>query len=288
MQPNTVLITGCSSGIGRATARAFLDENWEVYATARNSADIETLGEEGCTIAKLDVTDPDDVDRVVDRIVDEQGGITCLVNNAGYGQFGPVEDVPTDQVHRQFDVNVYGPHRLTRAVLPHMREAEDGTVVNVSSVVGRVSFPGSGVYAGSKFALEAMTDALRAEVDEYDVDAVLVEPGPVETGFAERAQEEVTDGGQDAEAETTTVPGIQRSGAYQGLYDLFEDFGSLGSGGPWSVQPRRVADEIVNAASATKPPARVPVGPVARAGNLARFLPDAVRDKLYGLVRKLA
>ncbi len=298
MQPKTVLITGCSSGIGRAAARAFLDENWEVYATARNPADIETLGDEGCTIAKLDVTDPDDVHRVVDRIVEEQGGITCLVNNAGYGQFGPIEDVPTDQVHRQFDVNVYGPHRLTRAVLPHMREAEDGTVVNVSSVTGRVSVPGNGVYAGSKFALEAMTDALRAEVAEYDLDAVLIEPGPVDTGFEERAREEIVDadaaeadGGEvtgESRRGAGSVPGIERSGAYQSFYDLFDDFESVGSGGPWAVSPERVAEEIVNAASATKPPARVPVGPVARVGALARFLPDRLRDRLFGLVRKLA
>ena len=292
MKPKTVLITGCSSGIGRATAREFLAENWQVYATARNPADIETLGDEGCTIAKLDVTDPDDVDRVVDRIVEETGGVTCLVNNAGYGQFGPVEDVPTDQVHRQFDVNVYGPHRLTRAVLPHMRDDEDGTVVNVSSVLGRVSFPGNGVYAGSKFALEAMTDALRTEVSGFGVNAVLIEPGPVDTRFAERVQDEVT-GDAEAEAEAdggaeTAIPGIERSDAYADFYDLFEDYKSLGSGGPWSVEPERVAEEIVNVASATKPPARVPVGPIARIGALARYLPDGIRDQLYGLGRKLA
>ena len=146
MQPKTVLITGCSSGIGRATAEAFLDEGWEVYATARNPADVETLGDRGCTVATLNVTEDDDVVRVVDRIVDEQGRIDCLVNNAGYAQFGSLEDVPTDAVHRQFDVNVYGPHRLTRAVLPHMRRRREGTIVNVSSAAGRVAFPGGGAY----------------------------------------------------------------------------------------------------------------------------------------------
>ncbi|MFB6092045.1 MAG: SDR family NAD(P)-dependent oxidoreductase, partial [Haloquadratum sp.] len=194
MHPETVLITGCSSGIGRATARAFLEEDWRVYATARNPADVETLGEAGCEIATLDVTDRDDVDRVVDRIVDEAGHVSCLVNNAGYGQFGPVEDVPTDQVHRQFDVNLYGPHRLVRAVLPQMREQGEGTIVNVSSVAGRVSFPGGGVYAGSKFALEAMSDALRNEVDEYGIDVVVVEPGPVESNFDDRVEREIHGG----------------------------------------------------------------------------------------------
>jgi NAD(P)-dependent dehydrogenase (short-subunit alcohol dehydrogenase family) len=279
VQPNTVLITGCSSGIGHATARAFLAEDWVVYATARNPADAETLGDEGAKLATLDVTDQGDVDRVVDRIVDEQGEITCLVNNAGYGQFGPIEDVPAEQVHRQFDVNVYGPHRLTRAVLPHMREQEDGTVVNVSSVSGRIAIPGSGVYSGSKAALEAMSDALRAEVDGYGIDVVVVEPGPVETKFTERVQSEVTDGGER--------PGIERSGAYESFYKLFEDYEAIGGSGPGAVSPERVADTIVNAASATQPAARYPVGPVARVSVLARFLPDGVRDSLFNLAERL-
>jgi NAD(P)-dependent dehydrogenase (short-subunit alcohol dehydrogenase family) len=280
VHPKTVLITGCSSGIGRATAREFLDEDWRVYATARNPADIEVLGEEGCEIATLDVTEQDDVDRVVDRIIDEEGHISALVNNAGFGQFGPLEDVPTEQVHRQFDVNVYGPHRLVRAVLPHMRRQEDGTIVNVSSVVGRVSFPGAGVYAGSKFAVEAMTDALRNEVAEYDVDAVLVEPGPVETGFAERAENEVSGDADD-------IPGIERSGAYESFYELFEDVRAVGGDGPGAIPPSRVAEDIVNAASATKPKARYQPGTVARLSTVARFLPDAWVDGTYGLLRKL-
>ncbi|POG53608.1 SDR family oxidoreductase [Haloferax marisrubri] len=280
MHQKTVLITGCSTGIGRATALDFLDEEWEVYATARNPADIETLGERGANIATLDVTDQGDVDRVVDRIADEQGRIDCLVNNAGYGQMGPVEDVPTEQVHAQFDVNVYGPHRLIRAVLPHMRSQGDGTIVNVSSVVGRVAFPGTGIYAGSKFALEAMTDALRTEVEEYGIDAVLVEPGPVETQFSNRVDDEVNGNSEDAD-------GLDRSGAYEKLYKLFDDSQALGSSGPGAIPPERVAEDIVNAASSTKPRARYQPGTVARVGVLARFLPDAWRDALYGFARKL-
>lgn len=277
VHPDTVLITGCSSGIGRATARAFLDEDWTVYATARNPDDIEALGDEGATLATLDVTDDGDVERVVSRIVEEQDGITALVNNAGYGQLGPVEDVPVEQVHRQFDLNVYGPHRLARAVLPHMRDEADGTIVNVSSLSGRISYPGNGVYCGSKFAMEAMTDAMRAEIEEYGVDAVLVEPGPVETGFAERAVAEVENGGE--------VPGVERSGAYPRLYELIEDATALGGDGPGAVAPEAVAEEIVNVATMTKPPARVPVGPVATYGQYLRFLPDGLRDRLYGLAR---
>ena len=293
MQTKTVLITGCSSGIGRATARAFLEEEWCVYATARNPADIETLGEEGCRIATLDVTDPDDVERVVDRIVEEEGHLSCLVNNAGYGQFGPVEDVPTEKLHRQFDVNLYGPHRLLRAALPHMRDQEAGTVVNVSSAAGRLSFPGGGIYAGSKFALEAMSDALRNEVDEYDIDVVLVEPGPVETGFTERAETEVYgDGGSAGDADTGAgdaddLQGLDRSGAYESFYDLFSDTRLVGGGGLGAIAPERVADDIVDAASSTKPKARYQPGTAARIAALARLLPSRWLDTAYRYLRKL-
>ncbi len=296
VHPKTVLITGCSSGIGRATARSFLEEDSCVYATARNPADIETLGEAGCRIATLDVTDADDVERVVDRIIDEEGYLSCLVNNAGYAQFGPVEDVPTEKVHRQFDVNLYGPHRLLRAALPHMRAQEEGTVVNVSSTAGRLSFPGGGIYAGSKFALEGMSDALRNEVDEYGIDVVLIEPGPVETSFTERAEAEVYgDGGDAADADgdgsgtadADDIPGLDRSGAYDSFYDLFSDTRLVGGGGLGAISPERVAEDIVDAASSTKPKARYQPGTAARVGALARLLPSRWLDVGYRYLRKL-
>ena len=274
MQPKTVLITGCSSGIGRATALAFAEEGWTVYATARDPADIESLADAGCETAELDVTEQDDIDRVVDRILDEHGVISCLVNNAGYGQFGPVEDVPMAQVEQQYEVNVYGPHRLIKSVLPHMRREADGTIINVSSVAGRVAFPGGGVYCGSKFAIEAMSDALRAEVEPFDIDVVVIEPGPVKTGFTERAEDE--------------VDGIDRSGAYEAFYTMFDDTQAIGGDGPGSVEPERVAEDVVDAASSTKPPARIPVGTLASASVLARFIPDSARDSLWSWLQRLS
>jgi NAD(P)-dependent dehydrogenase (short-subunit alcohol dehydrogenase family) len=275
----TALITGCSSGIGRAAAHAFLDEGWTVYATARNPADIEALGEAGCELATLDVTEQADVDRVVDRILDEEGAIDALVNNAGYGQFGPIEDVSTERVHDQFDVNVYGPHRLTRAVLPAMRRERDGTIVNVSSVAGRVSIPGGGVYSGSKFALEAMSDALRNEVADLGIDVVLVEPGPVRTSFADRAERE---------ADPDESAGIDRTEAYEDFYATFEDAKLFGGDGPGAVEPELIASAIYDAASATQPPARVQPGTVASVGVLARFLPDRLLDRAYEFLRNAA
>ncbi|MDL5361620.1 SDR family oxidoreductase [Halalkalicoccus sp. NIPERK01] len=269
----TVCITGCSSGIGRETARQFREEEWTVYATARNVGDIADLAELGCETAELDVTNDVRVQAVVERIVEETGRIDCLVNNAGYGQLGPVEDVPVRDVEKQFDTNVYGPHRLTREVLPHMREREDGTIVNVSSIAGRVAFPGGGVYCGSKAALESMTDALRVEADRFGVDVVLVEPGPVETGFSDRAESETDD--------------IPRSETYSDIYGVIDDTQAIGGDGPGAIPPGEVADWIVHAASATRPSARYPVGRVAKFGSVARVLPDSLRDAAFKLALKV-
>jgi NAD(P)-dependent dehydrogenase (short-subunit alcohol dehydrogenase family) len=270
----TVLITGCSSGVGRASAEAFLEDDWAVYATARNPADIETLGErEHCDINTLDVTDREDVERVVSRIVEREGRIDALVNNAGYGQHGPLEDVTDDLLHRQFDVNVYGPHRLARAVLPHMREAEDGTVVNVSSVAGRIAAPGMGAYAGSKHALEGMSDALRAEVEPFGVDVVVVQPGPVETSFRDRVEDELEAG--------------PRTAAYESVYDFQEDASLIGGEGPFAIPPEEVAGTILEAAVSPDPEPRYAVGRFAKLSLNARFLPDGLRDAAFAVLRKL-
>lgn len=270
---DVVIVTGSSSGIGRATARAFLDEDWIVYATARDPADVDALAEAGCHTAALDVTDDEQVASVVEAVVDEQGQIDCVVNNAGFAQFGPIEDVPSDAVHRQFDVNTYGPQRVARAALPHMRAAEDGTIVNVSSVVGRLTIPGAGIYAGSKAALEAVSDAMRAEVASFGVDVVVIEPGPVDSAFYDRADEE--------------LDGMDGSGAYDDIYEIYEDASAMGGFGPASIEPEDVAEAIVNAASATDPAPRYPVGPVARYAGLARFVPDRIRDSVFALARRV-
>lgn len=268
----TVLITGCSSGIGRATARAFLAEDWTVVATARDEADIADLEEQGCLTAELDVTKPAQCTNVVDWTVEETGRLDCLVNAAGYAQFGALEDIPPRRLHRQFDVNVYGPHRLIRAALPYMREAESGTIVNVSSVTGRLSSPGMGAYSASKFALEAMSDALRGEVETFGVDVAVVQPGPVDTNFDDRA---------DAELDP-----LDQTDAYESVYKAYDDARNLGGVG--SVSPEAVANVILEAGTSTNPQSRYTVGPVSRYGVLAGLLPDWFRDAVFRLLRRLA
>jgi NAD(P)-dependent dehydrogenase (short-subunit alcohol dehydrogenase family) len=274
MRESVVLITGCSSGIGAATARRFRDADWTVYATSRDTDDLAALADAGCHIDSLDVTVPDDIERVVDRIVDEQGRLDCLVNNAGFGQYGAVEDVPTERLHAQFDVNVYGPHRLLRAVLPHMRAQGRGTIVNVSSVVARIAFALGGPYCASKHALDALSEALRQELDGTGVSVVNVEPGPVDTGFVERA---------DAETDV-----LKRTDAYADLYRVFDDLKTASGGGPAAIPPERVANRIVSAAERSKPPARVPVGLFARVLLATRWLPTPVRDFGVRIARRLA
>ena len=267
-----VLVTGTSSGIGRATAEAFLEENWAVVATARDPADIAALGDAGCRTRELDVTDGERVAALVTETIEDYGAIDCIVNNAGYGQKGPLEDISVPDLHRQFDVNVYGPHRLVRAAVPHMRAQESGRIVNVSSIQGLLSVPGTGAYAASKYALEAMSDTLRGELEAFGIDVVLVEPGPVDTAFNERA--------------STALP-TERTPAYEDLYRLHEDSRYLGGVSPIASSPETVAAAIVHAATCTDPEPRYPVGPVAEYGRFARFLPDRVRDLGYRLVRRV-
>ena len=262
---DAVLITGCSSGIGLSTARRFLDDGWRVYATARDSDDTAGLDERGCETFELDVTDEQQVAAVVDGIFEETGRLDCLVNNAGYGQFGPVEDVPMEAVAQQFDVNTLGPLRLIRAALPRMRERGRGTIINVTAGFGDLSMPGIGVYTASKYALESATIALRQEVSQFGVDTVYVEPGVVATSFYDRALSELDD--------------LDRTPAYDDLYRALDSIGVVRGGGPGINRPERVAAVIHRAATANDPDPAYRVGPVASLGTYAgRVLRGDLRD----------
>jgi NAD(P)-dependent dehydrogenase (short-subunit alcohol dehydrogenase family) len=265
----TALVTGATSGIGRATATTFADAGWTVYATGRDERALRTLADAGCEPRRLDVTDGRAVDRVLDAVRAETGRLDCLVNSAGYGQYGPVEDVPTRRVRAQFAVNVHGVHRVTRRALELLRRS-GGTVVVVSSMAARLPVPGAGVYAASKAAVEAMGDALRAEVAPDGVDVVLVEPGPVETGFSDRRESEMA--------------ALAQSTDYDRVYDAHR--GETTRGALFGdVTADDVASAVLRVAEAEDPPARLPVGWRVRAAlALGNVLPREWVDRLYELV----
>lgn len=185
-----VLITGASSGIGRATAELLLQKGHIVYGFARNSEVLQEI--KGLRPIPGDMKDEKSLEAAVKKICDEQGRIDVLINNAGYGLLGAVEDVPIEQARRQFEVNVFGLARLTQLVLPSMREAGSGLIINMSSVGGRVYFPLGAWYHASKHAIEGFSDSLRLELQEYNIKLVIVEPGLIATNFYKLAEEPLT------------------------------------------------------------------------------------------------
>ncbi len=190
-----VLVTGCSSGIGRATAERLARAGRTVYATARDVGSIEPLRQSGCRLLRLDVTDEDSMRDAVEEVERQEGAVGVLVNNAGYSQSGAVEEVPIEKVRRQFDTNVFGLVRMCQLVLPGMRDQGFGRIVNLSSMGGKLTFPGGGFYHASKYAVESVSDALRFEVRGFGVEVVVVEPGLIRTGFAAAAAGSLESGG---------------------------------------------------------------------------------------------
>ncbi|MGW6283332.1 oxidoreductase [Kribbella sp. NPDC055071] len=181
MSSKTALVTGASSGIGAATARKLHELGYVVYGAARRLDKMKDLADQGIRLIELDVTDEDSLQAAVRRIHEETGRIDVLVNNAGYGSYGAVEDVPLSEARYQFEVNVFGAARLIQLVLPGIRAQRSGTIVNVSSMGGKIYSPFGGWYHGTKFALEALSDCLRLETRPFGVNVVLIEPGGIRT-----------------------------------------------------------------------------------------------------------
>src|SRR4051794_32401414 len=219
MPAGPVLITGCSTGIGRATAARLAGAGWTVYATARR---IEALdGLEGCRTLGLDVTDEGSMAAAVEAVEAEHGSVAALVNNAGYSQSGALETLPMESVRRQFDTNVFGLLRMCQLVLPGMRRAGRGTIVNVSSMGGRLVFPGGGAYHATKHAVEALSDALRMEVKGFGIDVVCVEPGLIRTEFGATAAGGVEDGDDGPYAAFNRSVASNTQSVYEGPYARF-------------------------------------------------------------------
>ncbi|MEZ5307778.1 MAG: SDR family oxidoreductase [Pyrinomonadaceae bacterium] len=194
-----VVITGASSGIGNETARLFQSRNWRVAATMRNpekSADLEKIVD--LKLFKLDVTDNDSIKSAFSDILAEFGRIDVVVNNAGYGLVGPFEGSTEEQISRQFETNVFGLMRVTKAILPYFREKRGGTIVNVASVGGRVTFPLYSLYHGTKWAVEGFSESLQHELRQFNIRIKIIEPGPIKTEFYERSMDIIKPENTDA------------------------------------------------------------------------------------------
>jgi NAD(P)-dependent dehydrogenase (short-subunit alcohol dehydrogenase family) len=244
-----VLITGCSTGMGRATAQHLANGGWTVYATARR---VESLsGLDGCRTLALDVTDEASMQAAVDTVVAEHGAVGVLINNAGYSQSGAVESVPMDEVRRQFETNVFGLTRMCQLVLPGMREQRWGKIVNISSMGANFVFPGGGFYHATKYAVDALSDALRFEVRGFGVDVIIVQPGLIKTEFGNAAVGGVP-AGDGPYAKFNAAVGESTQGVYES-----GPLGKLGGG------PEAVAKAIEKAITARRPKARYRVTPSA-------------------------
>ena len=267
-----VLITGCSSGIGYATAERLADRGWKVFATARRLESIAPLEERGCRLLPLDVTDEGSMRETVAEVERAEGAVGVLVNNAGYSQSGAVETVSPEKVRRQFETNVFGLVRMCQLVLPGMRRQGHGRIVNLSSMGGKLTFPGGGIYHATKYAVEAISDALRFEVAGFGIEVVVIEPGLIRTGFSD-----VAAGSMGEESSSGLYAGFNAAVAQitRGAYEGGGPFYRLGGG------PATVARVIERAITSPKPRARYTVTLSARVLLLARkLLPDRAWDAL--------
>ncbi|MDX2259205.1 MAG: SDR family NAD(P)-dependent oxidoreductase [Hyphomicrobiaceae bacterium] len=269
--PRTILITGASSGIGLATARALKSRGWRVLATARKPDDLDRLrAEEGLEPIPLELADPASVAACADtalRLAD--GRLDALFNNAAYGQVGAVEDITADLLRRQLEVNVIGGHELTRRIIPAMRRARAGRIVNCSSVLGLVSGPYRGAYSASKFALEALSDALRIELSGTGIHVSLIEPGPIRTKFLESA----------LAAFESAID--WRASPHREIYE--RRLAAMRAGGKqgFKLEPEAVAAKVVDAVESRYPKPRYFVtAPTYAADGMRRILPTRLLDRM--------
>ncbi|MFZ2164840.1 MAG: oxidoreductase [Propionibacteriaceae bacterium] len=267
MSTRIALVTGASSGIGEATARALAAAGVVVYGAARRLDRLEALASAGIRPLVMDVTDDDSMRAGVARIIDEAGRLDVLVNNAGYGSYGAIEDVPLEEARRQFDVNVFGAMRLTQLVLPHLRAQGSGTIVNITSMGGRIHTPLGGWYHATKYALEALSDCLRIEVAPFGIDVVVIEPGGIQTewGAIAAGNLEGTSG--------TGVYGDQAAAVASSLRSEAD--------GTRNSPPKVIADAVATAVTARRPRTRYAVGFGAKPLIAAKtVLPDRIYDTL--------
>ncbi len=268
----SVLVTGCSSGIGLATAELLRKSEWTVFPTARKVEDLDMLESKGFTAIQLDVTSSTSIMATVDQLTSITGGkLGALVNNAGFGMPGAIQDLTRDAMRQQFEVNLFGLQELTNRLIPVFREQGCGRIVNISSVVGRLSLPFMGIYSASKFALEAISDAQRIELSPDGIWISLIEPGPISTRFSTNCAGE---GAKSLDTESALF-----GAAYRKYFDLRKNGGMAED--RFRLPPEAVAKKIRHALESSRPRIRYCVTLPAYLGSwAARAVPASLVDRM--------
>ncbi|MFB6342418.1 SDR family NAD(P)-dependent oxidoreductase [Saccharicrinis sp. FJH62] len=262
------LITGCSSGIGRATAELLLKNGFVVYATARKPETITDLKNKGAVTLYLDVTNTESIKNVVAKIEKDEIQLYGLINNAGYGQMGPIEEITEEQAFNQMNTNVLGLASVTRHALPLIRKHQEGIIVNISSIAGKVSMPLSGWYCASKFAVEALSDALRLEVGQFGIKVITIEPGPIRTMFGETAY--------------SSADHVPESSVYKSMINRLTGWSKNTLSDRVAGKPYDVANVIFKAVHKRNPRARYRVTLLAKSLFILRkYASDRLMDFLF-------
>jgi short-subunit dehydrogenase len=266
MDKKIVFITGASSGIGKATAKELAQKGYIVYGVARNLAKMNDLSDLGINILPMNVTDEKSMVDGINQIFQKEGRIDVLINNAGFGSYGSVEEVPLSDAKYQMEVNLFGAARLTQLVLPKMIENQYGKIVNISSIGGKISSAFGGWYHASKFALEALSDALRNEVRQFGVDVIVIEPGGIKTEWGGIAVDSLL-----------KISGQGRYGKMATNFANMLNSVDENSG----AEPKVIADIIYEAITAEEPETRYSAGFMAKEMlEMRKNLSDKEFDKI--------
>ena len=270
MQQRTILITGCSSGIGYAAAHTLRERGWRVFSSCRQTRDCERLAAEGFDAPQLDYTDASSIATAVDHVLEQTGGtLDALYNNGAHATPGAVEDLPTDALREIFESNFFGWHELTRKIIPVMRAQGHGRIIQCSSVLGFVTMPWRGAYNSTKFALEGLTDTLRIELRDTPIHVTLIEPGPITSNIR-----------------ANSIPHFERwidwkSSARKAQYEsaLLDRLYTARGPDRFELPPQAVVDKLIHALEADRPRPRYYVTtPTRISGILKRILPTRALD----------
>ncbi|WP_310601601.1 oxidoreductase [Anaerosporobacter sp.] len=269
MAKKVALITGASSGIGKDTALVLKDMGYKVYGAARRMDKMKDIEQKGVSIMSLDVTDEESMIACVDSVVKKEGRIDVLVNNAGYGFYGAIEDVPMEEARKQLDVNLFGLARMTQLVLPTMRKQHAGKIINISSMAGRVCTPFGAWYHATKYAVEGFSDCLRMEVEPFGIDVVLIEPGAIKTDWGIIAANHLQE--------------VSAKGAYKKQANRVANYFKKAYTSNSISKPELISNTIARAVRAKKPKTRYLVGYGAK---LSVFSKHILSDRMYDKIIK--